>query len=92
MRFPCCLLLVFCASIGVTATVQADVLSLRNNAASTVPRPTKGMSMSAVEQQFGAPREKHPAVGNPPITRWDYDNFAVFFEYQHVVHAVAKRK
>jgi hypothetical protein len=92
MRFLFCLLLVFSAGFGVTATVQADVLSLENNAASAVARPTKGMSMSAVEQQFGVPLEKHPAVGNPPITRWDYDNFAVFFEYQHVVHAVAKRK
>jgi len=39
--------------------------------------------------QFGAPKTRHDAVGKPPITRWDYDGFSVYFEYQHVVHAVA---
>ena len=52
-----------------------------------LPRP--GSSMTAVEMQFGAPKTRHDAVGKPPITRWDYDGFSVYFEYQHVVHAVA---
>jgi len=51
--------------------------------------PHRGASMSAVESQFGAPKARHEAVGKPPITRWDYEGFSVYFEYQHVVHAVA---
>jgi hypothetical protein len=51
--------------------------------------PRRGISMSAVEAQFGAPKARHDAVGKPPITRWDYEGFSVYFEYQHVVHAVA---
>jgi hypothetical protein len=51
--------------------------------------PQRGASMSAVEAKFGAPRVRHEAVGKPPITRWDYEGFSVYFEYQHVVHAVA---
>lgn len=51
--------------------------------------PRRGASMSAVESQFGAPKARHEAVGKPPITRWDYEGFSVYFEYQHVVHAVA---
>jgi hypothetical protein len=51
--------------------------------------PARGSSMTAVEARFGAPRTKHAAVGQPPITRWDYDGFSVYFEHQHVVHAVA---
>jgi hypothetical protein len=51
--------------------------------------PKRGTSMSAVEAQFGAPKVRHEAVGKPPITRWDYEGFSVYFEYQHVVHAVA---
>jgi hypothetical protein len=27
-------------------------------------------------------------VGAPPITRWDYPNFSVFFEGDRVIHAV----
>jgi hypothetical protein len=47
------------------------------------------MHMSAVEQQFGAPVTRHETVGQPPITRWDYSGFAVFFERDIVIHAVA---
>jgi hypothetical protein len=53
--------------------------------------PTRGSSMSAVESRFGAPTTRHQAVGRPPITRWDYPGFSVFFEYDHVIHAVAAR-
>ena len=44
-----------------------------------------------VEAQFGAPAERYAAVGQPPITRWVYPAFVVYFEYQHVVHTVARR-
>jgi hypothetical protein len=30
-------------------------------------------------------------VGQPPITRWVFPTFVVYFEYQHVIHAVATR-
>ena len=56
---------------------------------SGTPKPQRGASMKAVEGQFGAPTTRHPAVGKPPITRWDYPGFSVFFEHEHVVHAVA---
>ena len=56
---------------------------------STVETPRRGSLMSSVEARFGAPRSRHDAVGNPPITRWDYDGFSVYFEHQHVIHAVA---
>jgi hypothetical protein len=91
MRTLCCLLLTLTATFSLPI-VQADVITLEQNAAVDVPRPTRGMTMSQVESQFGAPREKYPAVGQPPITRWDYDNFSVFFEHQYVLHAVAQHK
>lgn len=55
----------------------------------SVDLPSRGISMATVEQRFGAPKARHAAVGQPPITRWDYDGFSVYFEYSHVVHAVA---
>ncbi len=44
--------------------------------------------MHQVENQFGQPQKRYPTVGKPPITRWDYPSFSVFFEYNRVVHAV----
>jgi len=55
---------------------------------SDLPRPRRGMTMKAVEAKFGAPSERHPTVGKPPITRWDYQHFAVFFEKNRVIHSV----
>jgi hypothetical protein len=55
---------------------------------STIDRPAGGMSMQAVESRYGAPQERHAAVGKPPITRWDYATFTVFFENDRVIHTV----
>lgn len=79
---------------GFGLAVQADVITLPEGDATTpVSKPAKGITMKAVEQQFGAPSKKYPAVGGgsarqPPITRWDYAGFSVFFEHDHVVDAV----
>lgn len=54
--------------------------------------PVKGMSMGQVERTFGQPAEKLPAVGEPPISRWVYGNYTVYFEHQFVLHSVLNRK
>lgn len=56
-----------------------------------VPRPSGGMTMAEVEQKYGAPQEKLAAVGEPPITRWVYARFVVYFERNRVIHAVVIR-
>jgi hypothetical protein len=56
---------------------------------SSVDRPARGSTMTAVEAKFGAPQSRHDAVGAPPITRWDYLGFSVFFEKDRVIDAVA---
>jgi hypothetical protein len=55
-------------------------------------RPSAGMSMTAVESAYGAPADRRSAVGQPPITRWDYPAFSVYFENERVIHAVARRQ
>lgn len=52
--------------------------------------PRRGMDMSKVMNELGEPVIRHPAIGNPPITRWDYPDRIVYFEYSHVIHVVAK--
>jgi hypothetical protein len=46
------------------------------------------MSMSQVASRFGDPITKVPAVGKPPISRWEYPGFVVYFERDHVIHSV----
>lgn len=52
------------------------------------PMPVRGMTMQEVEKQFGQPQEKRPAVGKPPIIRWVYADYIVYFERQYVLHSV----
>jgi hypothetical protein len=54
-------------------------------------RPTRGMTQASVEAKYGSPTAVKAPVGDPPITRWEYANFVVFFEYDKVIHAVRKR-
>ncbi len=55
-----------------------------------IKRPKTGLKTSEVEAEFGAPINKTSAVGNPPISTWIYPDFVVYFEYDHVIHAVLK--
>lgn len=54
----------------------------------TVQLPGRGMSMEMVQNRFGEALEKYSAVGDPPITKWTYKNFTVYFESEFVIHAV----
>lgn len=59
------------------------------DAPAAADRPARGMSMHTVESRYGAPSKRMEAVGQPPITRWEYPGFVVYFENQLVIHAVA---
>ena len=59
-------------------------------AAAPVKLPARGSTMNSVEAAFGAPSQREPAVGEPPITRWDYPAFVVYFEHDKVIHSVVK--
>jgi hypothetical protein len=82
------------AGLPVPAAVFAQNLEMAPPPAATtgVATPTRGMSMAQVESRFGAPTERYAPVGQPPITRWVYPDKVVYFEYDHVVHAVTVRK
>ena len=75
-----------------TACAHADTLLVeRSDQAQVSAVPKRGATMNQVTSQYGAPATKHAAVGKPPITRWDYPAFSVYFEYSHVIDAVLKR-
>ena len=88
-------LLVLGVSAAHADTLLLDGIDMARQSANT--RPKAGMSMTAVEATYGAPAQRHPAVGgavvqHPPITRWDYPSFSVYFEHDRVIHAVARRE
>jgi hypothetical protein len=79
------------AGLGFAGLGCAEVIATDTGIAvkqSDVATPTRGMSMDQVAARFGAPVTKIPAVGQPPISRWEYPGFVVYFEREHVIHSV----
>lgn len=97
-RTAFCLALALAAVTASTAVSAAgDVLLIeRVRAEQGVTLPARGALMSAVRTQFGEPAQTLAAVGGgdprtPPITRWVYPEFTVYFENDHVVNAVLNK-
>ena len=64
---------------GQVALRQADV-----------PTPTRGMTHAQRRGALRRARDPRAAVGQPPITRWDYPGFSVYFEHDRVLHTVVR--
>jgi hypothetical protein len=85
----------FVALLAATATAPASAelvvvdgtVQVRPAAVET---PRRGMRMPDVEARFGAPESRSPAVGDPPISRWQYAGFTVYFEGDIVLHSVVR--
>lgn len=78
--------------LAVLSPATADVL-LIEEVRERMQRdlPENGLTREDVEQRFGTPNERRAAVGDPPITRWVYDDFSVYFEYDLVIESVLNR-
>lgn len=69
--------------------LQADVLLIEQvRQAGRMNVPANGQTQADVEARFGAPASKNNPVGQPPITRWDYEHWNVYFEYDRVLFTV----
>ncbi|MDY0250990.1 MAG: phosphodiesterase [Pseudomonas sp.] len=76
---------------ALTSTcVQADVLRipLSQQGSASIKMPAHGDQQAQVVKQFGEPKVRHSSVGQPPISRWDYPGFSVYFEQNTVVNSV----
>lgn len=80
--------------IAAMTVANADTLLLDGvqiAEATRTERPARGQSKTQVEQRYGQPTRMVAAIGEPPISRWEYPGFVVYFEFDHVIHAVPRR-
>jgi hypothetical protein len=86
------LLTILGLALGLMASANADTLKTSGiSAGEDGSRPLRGTTQAQVEAKYGSPAAKKAAVGDPPISRWDYPDFTVYFEHDRVIHAVLKR-
>lgn len=57
-----------------------------------IARPITGTTKEQVKNQFGKPIKENGPKGKPPISNWEYAEFTVYFENNHVIHSVVKPK
>ncbi len=88
-----------CLAIAGAAPLSADVLQMPEQRTAPTPDgsqqppvemelPVRGMTMGQVEARFGTPSQKISPVGTPPIARWIYPDYTVYFEHKYVIHTV----
>ncbi len=88
-KLPLVAALALSCSAVISSAAQADELRTPRVTSQSPDRPARGMSMDKVEATYGAPTNRATPVGEPPITRWEYPGFTVYFEHQYVIHTVA---
>jgi hypothetical protein len=82
------LLLWLVCALPIAAMADTLEIPLGQQGDGTLDLPVRGQRQDAVLERFGLADEEHPAVGKPPITRWDYREFSVYFESGVVVDSV----
>jgi len=86
------------AWLFIIPTSQADKLLIEGinseppNVLEGIPRPKNGMKMQRVKEIFGPPNQALKPVGRPPIIRWIYDDFTIYFENNIVINTVVNKK
>ena len=72
-----------------TGLAQADVLLIEEvRQSERMNLPVNGISRDEVQARFGEPVSRLATVGDPPITRWNYASWSVYFEYELVLFTV----
>lgn len=72
-------------------TVHAESVQMKGvgQGKSSVPMPRAGITKNQVAKGYGTPTKRIAAVGQPPISKWVYAEYTVYFEHDRVIHAVA---
>ncbi|MGL4318729.1 MAG: phosphodiesterase [Pseudomonas sp.] len=83
-----CALLLLALCLPLATWAETIEIPLGQQGQSSLALPRLGESRHAVLERYGLADEEHAPVGQPPITRWDYRTFSVYFEYDHVIDSV----
>lgn len=81
---------------GSVAATADTLLVDRVKRESAMDKPGRGATMDTVLAHFGEPASRSAPVGgdkpqHPPITRWTYADFSVYFEHDKVIDTVVNR-
>ena len=79
------------AAGAASAASDSSAVGARSTVVGILERmtlPANGMNKDDVRSKFGTPDQTHVPVGDPPITRWDYSGWSVYFEYDLVLFTV----
>lgn len=83
------------APLLMPASAHAETLRMKVQQEQAMNLPRRGMTMAEVKRVYGAPLRVLPTRGGsskfqPPIHRWEYAQYVVYFEYTHVIHSVLR--
>ncbi|MCW3150246.1 phosphodiesterase [Stutzerimonas stutzeri] len=85
LRLPALLLLF---TLSQSSLAEQLHIPIGTQGTPTIDMPARGEHKNRVLEHFGLADEEHPTVGKPPITRWDYREFSVYFENERVINSV----
>jgi hypothetical protein len=82
-------------SLLLPAPAQAESLRTKVQQEHGMNLPKRGMTMAEVKRVYGEPLKVLATRGGsskfqPPIHRWEYGKYIVYFEYSHVIHSVVR--
>ena len=83
-------LLIF--SLNMSARAEDIKIPVGQQGSADLRMPSRGDAKIDVLDRFGLADEEHAAVGEPPITRWDYREFSVYFEGNRVINSVTHHR
>ena len=84
-------LVVALISFSLPTFAEAQSVQVSKQSQAKIKAPSLGQSMAKIEEHFGQPLERSGPIGEPPITKWRYAEFTVYFEHDKVIHSVIHR-
>jgi hypothetical protein len=79
---------IYCCAAEHIAHAQVIKIPVGQQSDTAATLPQRGATQATLETQRGQPLNKTAAVGNPPISRWDYAGYSVYFERDTVIHSI----
>lgn len=77
-------------ALSASLPASADTLGVPvgQQGEQSIQTPEHGLTKAQVAARYGEPKRRIAPVGEPPITRWIYDGYTVYFDNDYVVHSV----